>query len=243
MKFLKIFSRTCERIIALLDAGSSVIRRWLWSFFLCLLVILLIVAWFWKRPISGVGGLPVFGRIEIPVPLFSQGDPRWAEEKLGISPNDTLGSAGCALTSAAMVLASYGVKFDPQRLNWYLIDHNGYEGDSWIKWEVAANYPPGIAEHRYEDLPSYGLIDWNLLRGNPVIVRIRRPSKNNHFVVIVGKQGLNYLIRDPAPQACSRVYPFVQLGAPIEALRFYQKRKYPSLSPTQNSFFDFLYEP
>ncbi len=220
----KTFLNACEGIIALLHAASSFIRRWPRSLALILAVALLMTAWFWKRPISGVGGLPILGRIEIPVPPFFQEDPRWAAEVLGASPCDTLGSAGCAVSSAAMVLASYGVMVDPKALNQYLIAHNGYEGDSWIKWEVAAEYPPGIAEHMYEALPSYGLIDWNLLRRNPVIVRIRRATGNTHFVVIVGKQGFDYLIRDPAPQGLQGVYPFSQLGAPIEALRFYRKK-------------------
>jgi len=69
------------------------------------------------------------------------------------------------------------------------------------------------------------LIDWNLLRGNPVIVRIRRPAGNTHFVVIVGKQGFNYLICDPGFKGDQGVYPFSELGAPIEALRFYRKKK------------------
>jgi len=185
---------------------------------------MLITAWFWKRPISGEGGLPVFGRMEIAVPLFSQGDLRWSEDLLGYSENDTIASAGCAVSSAAMVLASYGAVVTPKLLNQYLISQDGYEDDDWVKWEVAADYPPSLAEHRYEDLPSYGLIDWNLLRGNPVIVRIRRPGGNTHFVVIVGKQGFDYLIRDPAAQGLRGVYPFSQLGAPIEALRFYRKK-------------------
>jgi hypothetical protein len=170
----------------------------------------------------------MLGKIEIPVAPFFQEDPRWASQVLGMSPCDTLGSAGCAVSSAAMVLASYGVRVDPQLLNQYLIDHHGYEGDSWIKWEVAAEYPPGMAEHIYEDLPSYGLIDWNLFRGNPVIVRIRRDSGKTHFVVIVGKEGFNYLIRDPGSKGYQGVYPLKELGVPIEALRFYRKKTDPS---------------
>ena len=124
-----------------------------------------------------------------------------------------------------MVLAFYGVDLDPKKLNRYLVEHHGYEGASWIKWEVAAEYPPGIAEHMYEDLPSYGLIDWNLLKGNPVIVRIRRSSGRTHFVVIVGKQGLDYLVRDPGPKGLRGVYPFYELETPIEALRYYRKKQ------------------
>lgn len=221
----KIFFAAWKRIIDVLCAASSVIQRWSRMIFFLIGLGMLMTAWFWKRPISGIGGLPMPGRVEISVPLFSQGDLRWGEDSLGYSEEDTLASAGCALSSAAMVLASYGVILTPKLLNQYLIEHDGYEGDSWIKWEVAADYPPGVAEHRYEDLPSYGLIDWNLLRGNPVIVRIRRPTGSTHFVVIVGKQGFDYLIRDPGSAGLRGVYPFSQLGAPIEALRFYKKLK------------------
>ena len=59
------------------------------------------------------------------VPAFQQGDPRWSMELLGPT-YDTIGQAGCAITSAAMVLSSYGVDIDPQRLNQYLNTHAGY---------------------------------------------------------------------------------------------------------------------
>ena len=189
-----------------------------------LLIGMVLIVWFWKEPISGRGGLPVFGRIEIPVPPFFQEDVQWAKEPLGYT-SDTMGASGCAVSAAAMVLAFYGAAVDPQKLNVYLREHLGYEGAGWLKWEVAADYPPAEANYMYEDLPSYGLIDWNLLHGNPVIVRIRRANGNTHFVVIVGKQGLDYLVRDPAPKGKQGVYLFFELGAPIEALRYYRKKQ------------------
>lgn len=196
--------------------------------FFSLLMISLTLAWFWKRPLSGHGGLPIFGKIEIAVPAFFQEDPRWSWVPLGSDiGEETIGSAGCALTSAAMVLSFYGVDLNPKKLNAYLVSHNGYEKEQWIKWEVAADYPPGVAKHCYEDLPSYGLIDWNLLRGNPVMVRVRRPSGRTHFVVIVGKKGLDYLVRDPGSQGRSGVYPFYQLSPSMEALRYYRKKPMP----------------
>lgn len=188
-----------------------------------LIITLLLAVWFWKHPLSGHGGLPIPRKIEIPVAPFFQEDPRWANDSLAGSVQ-TLGDAGCAVTSAAMVLAYYGVAVDPSSLNRYLIQNNGYEDASWLKWEVAATYPPNILEKCYEDLPSYGLIDCNLLLGNPVIIRIRRPTGKTHFLVIVGKKGWDYLIRDPGPYGIKGVYPFYELNTPIEALRYYHKR-------------------
>jgi hypothetical protein len=186
-------------------------------------LVALITIWFWKAPLSGHGGLPFLKKVELSVPPFFQEDPRWSNDSLG-GTADTLGTSGCAVTSASMILAYYGIPIDPKKLNMYLTKNNGYENSAWIKWEVAGRYPPNIAEKRYEDLPSYGLIDWNLLWGNPVTIKIRRPKGTTHFVVIVGKDGFDYLIRDPAPKGIVGIYPFYKLQTPIEALRFYRKK-------------------
>ena len=37
-----------------------------------------------------------------------------------------------------MVLKSYGVDTDPQRLNAYLTKNKGYVGSGWLVWEQAA---------------------------------------------------------------------------------------------------------
>ena len=56
-----------------------------------------------------------------------------------------------------------------------------------------------------------------------MIVRIRRPDGITHFVVIVGKRGLDYLIRDPSGAGGGRVYPLKELGVPDEALRYFRR--------------------
>jgi hypothetical protein len=178
--------------------------------------------WCWPRHIGGSGGLPIPGEILISVPQFLQGDPRWRDDPLGDTPG-TLGGEGCAIASASMVLGHYRMSVDPKHLNRFLREHNGFEGQGWLRWESAAEFAPGLIEKAYEDLPSFLRIDWNLLRGNPVIVRIRRPAGITHFVVIVGKRGLDYLIRDPAGSGGGLVYPFRELGVPIEALRYYRR--------------------
>ena len=187
--------------------------------FLC---VILVGLWCWKRQIAGSGGLPIPGEIVITVPHYRQADPRWKADLLGKTPG-TLGGQGCAVASASMTLSHYGMSVDPAMLNRFLTDHEGYEGAGWIRWESAAEYSPGMVEKAYEDLPSYALIDGNLLEGNPVIVRIRRPDGITHFVVIVGKRGLDYLIRDPAAADDGTIYPLAELGVPIEAMRSYRR--------------------
>ncbi len=182
------------------------------------------------EPVKPPGILPFGGkhfatRVLIEVPSFLQNDPLWGQDPLGPSPTDTLGSAGCAVSSAAMILASYGVDTDPRRLNEFLNSRDGFTPEAWLKWEVAAELSPDKVRFVYEDLPSYQLIDENLERGNPVIVRIRYDSGITHFVVIRGKEGHDYLINDPGRHGANGAYPLRQLGSNIEALRFYEPVK------------------
>lgn len=187
------------------------------------LLLAAVLCWCWRRPIAASGGLPVPGEIVIGVPQFYQADPRWRGDRLADTAGN-LGGEGCAVSSAAMVLSHYGMDVDPRRLNRFLTQNNGYEGTGWLRWESAAEFAPGMVEKAYEDLPSHALIDWNLLGGNPVIVRLRRPDGITHFVVIVGKRGFDYLIRDPSGAGGGKVYPLRELGVPIEALRYYARR-------------------
>jgi ABC-type bacteriocin/lantibiotic exporter with double-glycine peptidase domain len=181
-------------------------------------------AWYYAgtRKIASTGGLYFFSNL--PVQRFAQNDPQWAGDQLGPAPS-TMGEEGCAVSSAAMVLAFYGQDIDPGRLNSFLSNNSGYTPQGWLYWEKAADYRPGLLRHAYENLPSYFLIDANLARGNPVIVRIHLLSGITHFVVIVGKAGFDYLIQDPASGGAKGVYPLRELASEIEALRFYEKLK------------------
>jgi hypothetical protein len=191
------------------------------------LILLLLAAGAWvyyfgKREISATGGLYFPSRAELNVPRFAQADPRWADDPLG--PTDsTIGGEGCAVSCAAMVLSYYGVNVDPGVLNTFLTDNAGYTPQGWLYWEKAAAFAPGKAKHIYEDAPSYYLIDSNLLKGNPVIIRIRLKSGITHFVVVVGKKGFRYLIQDPGSNGEKGIYPLYHLAPKIEALRFYEK--------------------
>ena len=222
--------RTDDTLISGLGrAGSSRSRRPRKSGAYVLAWILVILigssAWYYyagTRKIPSSGGMYFLTRLVLPVQRFAQDDPRWGDDQLGPAPS-TMGEEGCAVSSAAMLLAFYGQDIDPGRLNSYLSDNGGYTPEGWLYWEKAADYRPGLVRHAYEDLPSYFLIDSNLARGNPVIVRVRLVNGITHFVVIVGKGGFDYLIQDPASGGANGVYPLRELAHEIEALRFYEK--------------------
>ena len=55
-----------------------------------------------------------------------------------------------------------------------------------------------------------------------MIVRVRLASGVTHFVVVAGKDGFDYLVRDPGGGATKGFYPLRELNSDIEALRFYQ---------------------
>lgn len=200
---------------------------------LALLALLAVVAgaaywtahWMEKRPLPGTGGLWFPGRFELPVPRFAQADERWGENALASTPS-TLAREGCAVASAAMVLAARGIDTDPGRLNQFLTGlDGGFTPEGWIYWEKAAEFDPektpSLLPH-YEDRPSFFLIDSQLLRGNPVIARVRYPSGITHFVVIAGKRGFDYLVVDPGAGGERGLYPVKEFPSPIEAIRFYK---------------------
>jgi len=181
------------------------------------------IDWTWKRKLSPRGGRYFFHRVELAVPSFRQSDEKWGNDPLGgVEANGTLGGEGCAVAAAAMVFKSYGIETDPQQLNWFLTSADGYTENGWLYWDRAAWLAPDRIRHVYEDLPSYQLIDSNIARGNPVIVRVRLQSGVTHFVVIAGKEGFDYLVRDPGGGAAKGFYPLRELGSDIEALRFYE---------------------
>jgi hypothetical protein len=186
-------------------------------------VIAVPIDWNWKRKLSPRGGRYFFHRLELAVPSFRQSDERWSDDTLGGVPdNGTLGGDGCAVAAVAMVFKFYGIETDPQQLNWFLTAVDGYTERGWVYWERAAWLSPNRVRHVYEDLPSYQLIDSNLARGNPVIVRVRLRGGVTHFVVIAGKDGFDYLVRDPGAGAAKGFYPLRELGSDIEGLRFYE---------------------
>jgi hypothetical protein len=171
---------------------------------------------------GSVGGLYLFRERLMDVPHFCQADGRWAGDSLGGTPS-SLGAEGCAVTCAAMVLRTYGYETDPGLLNRWLSANAGYTEEGWIHWEKAAELTDGVAEHAYEAAPSYRLMDMEILRGNPVIVRVRRPgASNTHFVVVMGKSKRRYLVADPADRSLSRRY-LDEIAPTIEALRFYRR--------------------
>jgi hypothetical protein len=141
------------------------------------------------------------------VPFFSQRDPRWATRRLGSCSRATIRSAGCALTSEAMVFKYYGVRvstrvgtgMNPRILNAWLKKHAGYAGGCMMRW----GKEPGGVRYTGADT-SLRHVNKELAAGRPVIADVTGPTvASHHFVVIIGRAGKTYVINDPWSRTAS----------------------------------------
>jgi hypothetical protein len=131
---------------------------------------------------------------------LAQRDPRWAGVQLGTS-NKTIGSHGCVITDATMMLRHFGIDIDPAELNTWLKANGGYQNTNWFVWSVLKKYDPRISfAYRYE-YAALDKIDAQLAAGRPVIVNVDMvpgtPVIDEHWVLVVGKVDGSYIINDP----------------------------------------------
>lgn len=130
------------------------------------------------------------------VPTFSQRDPAWASQQLGHCSYHTLASAGCAVTSVAMVMKYYGINVNPGSLDAWLTNNGGYVNGCDILWTIAANYSNKIQWHQRIDWADWNRIRQELDNGYPVIGHVTSSSFPEHFIVITGYQGSTFYIND-----------------------------------------------
>lgn len=64
---------------------------------------------------------------------YKQCDSRWANQQLGTC-SQTICSAGCAMSSVAMILATKGAGQNPSSLDSWLTKNGGYSGGCNINW-------------------------------------------------------------------------------------------------------------
>ncbi len=141
-------------------------------------------------------------------PYFSQKDPLWGSHTYDSAAEwagaDKVGIErwGCAVTSVAMVLRSYGVKsldgseVNPGKLNtWLRSQSDGYIGPGLLNWlaitrYVRQSYEAGRSETKLEFARSYSTADLAL----PTILGVP-----GHFVVAHGEEDADsWKINDPA---------------------------------------------
>lgn len=160
--------------------------------------------------------------IHLNVPLFSQNDPAWKNDVMQTC-GLTIGAAGCALTSAAMVFKYYGaVNKNPGQLNACLGNYA-----CPLYWAVAAN---ACSENRATFVEywtfSYPALQSMLSSGRPPIVRLVKGS-SIHFVVVrsgSGSRPSDYLINDPWDGVIKQLNAYTGAGWTPDRIVEYARR-------------------
>jgi hypothetical protein len=158
----------------------------------------------------------------VPVPSYHQNDSRWNCDQLGNCVNSascslikweclsqpgliTIGDAGCAITSYAMIFEYYTSSHykTPKELNQCYKTHGEYGiisgcgscGRHWGNLNSSACKPGGVSYvgDLNNNASSRATVDADLQNGRPVMGEVP-----GHYVVIIGKSGSNYRVNNSA---------------------------------------------
>jgi len=142
--------------------------------------------------------------------LFKQCDSAWGSHALGTSATNTICSAGCAMSSLAMVLNTFKEKVEadlinPLTLNNWLVSHSGYVYDDDLVWASADSLGIVKFSDYYRGAGSLSLADLQKAvdGGRPVIVNVRAST---HWVLVFGYSGSTFFVNDPGFSTTSYVY-------------------------------------
>ena len=127
---------------------------------------------------------------------YFQRDARWVGQRLGGSA-DTVGSAGCAVTSVAMAMTNLGYPIDPGQLSGALTANGGFTGDGWLVWDTVRRLSKRTLRVEVHEAPSLEKLDACLAAGDYPLVKFMLKRGIPHWVLLVGKRDGTYLMRDP----------------------------------------------
>jgi len=155
--------------------------------------------------------------IWLPIPALSQRNPGWANEVMQTC-GQTIGNAGCLLTSATMVFQFYGSSKNPKQVNACM----GNKACPWYFAEGADNCSENKAAFLGLYNSTYDNFIWALSRGYPPILEV-----GGHWVVIYGVSGSgtqdsHYYIVDPWDGQSKSLAAYS--GAPKNRLAIYARR-------------------
>ena len=119
------------------------------------------------------------------IPVIGQQNAAWAGARLGTSPTDSIGSAGCAITAVTMLLRYYGINTDPGAFNGWLTANGGYAFGDQLIWDAVTVYSGGRVAFSGWLGPDRMAIENELDAVQPVVAEVRLGA-NQHFVLITG---------------------------------------------------------
>ena len=128
--------------------------------------------------------------------IYLQTDPRWRNDEIGGS-GERLESVGCVVCCICMALEQRGVHLNPRQLNELLKVSDGYTKQGWVKWNTVSKVTGNKIAFQIPETPNPALIDSALKDGRQVIAKVLIGKSVPHWVLIVGKEGSEYLVKDP----------------------------------------------
>lgn len=131
------------------------------------------------------------------VQTYSQNDPQWFDQLMRPA-NEKIGTAGCPLASAAMLLNYYNVPdIDPGKLNSNCLTDQSLPFDWFLP---PRNCSQGRVQGGVRQDFSWTELNNGLQRGQPVIVGMLGGQTGTHYVVVVGGSdsiASTYRVNDP----------------------------------------------
>lgn len=123
---------------------------------------------------------------------YKQCDSRWANDQLGYC-SETICSAGCAMTSVAMILQTKGASNDPHTLNSWLKSNGGYASGCNIIWASVDAF--GVTAFQGIEQASESAICNGLSEGHGIVANVHN---GGHWVLLTACAGNGvFYVNDP----------------------------------------------
>lgn len=149
------------------------------------------------------------------LPVYNQGDPRWASKPLGTSGRH-MADSGCFVSACAVALSNYGHNVNPGQLCDALNPIGGFDPEGLLRWDKLEQLYPDVALAAAFDTTnqptsgSHVLVDValkrisNLVRlGIPVMITVDVPNAGiagfpDHIITLTNapEGGIGWLAND-----------------------------------------------
>jgi hypothetical protein len=132
------------------------------------------------------------------VRVYLMSDPQWSDEKLG---GTGLPLSHCAAHFClSMALTKAGVDMDPRELNQRIKKAKGYSIRGWLNTEAIERITDGFVKYKILRPARHEDIQAALNSGAPVIVDMLAHAGYVSSALIIGYDGRDYLVSDPADE-------------------------------------------
>jgi len=123
---------------------------------------------------------------------YKQCDSSWSSQQLGTC-SQTICSAGCAMSSVAMILKTKGANYNPSSLDKWLTSNGGYANGCEIYWGKVDAF--GKTSYQGMETADESAICSGLSKGHGIVANVHN---GGHWVLLTGCLGNGkYSVNDP----------------------------------------------